>query len=524
MAIGTHTPRDKFDQLIAFVRRTLRYWWLIAILTFIGGALAVAFALTQKPSFLSEAKIFYNERIQSSVLQGRDYGVNTKNLGYQYQEMLMSRTSMLRVIEALSLYPEVQAKRGIDAAIEEFKKNASFKVRGVGMFNISFMSHNAEEAQKGAKLMVDILIEEDERVRREQASATMNFLLDQKTKINKELDKRQRDLAKFLSEHPEFALDTAAGGASTPGASIRGQAAQSKNGTAPSTTMPLPENIDPRLLALERQRRRIRDRLATPDDQASATPRKTPEQIEAERLVQEAESELRRAQRELEERLSRLQPAHPDVVRAQSEVAAAQRRVLSAKAQVPPAPPKAEPIDRNALQEELRNIEREIANVKAKIRQEQGAEPIIEGEEGTAEDGAPEISEEENWVVALETEFAKLSQAVDEQRKRLESTDASLSRAEISASQQMAEQGAVLTIIDPPNLPTLPQGKGRALLAAAGTAVFIMLGTLLALALALIDDRIYGAGDLERLAIAPVAVVIPRPRKRGLLRRVLRRG
>lgn len=522
MAIGTQTPRDKFDQLIAFVRRTLRYWWLIGIITFIGGVLAVAFALTQKRSYLSEAKIFYNERIQSSVLQGRDYGVNTKNLGYQYQEMLLSRTNMIRVIEELDLYAKVRGKQGIDAAIEEFKKHAAFKVRGIGMFNISFLSSDAEEAQKGTKLMVDILIEEDERVRREQASATMNFLLDQKAKINKELDKRQRELARFLSEHPEFALDTAAGGASTPGASIRGQAAQSKNGSQSSSTLPLPENIDPRLLALERQRRRIRDRLATPDDQANAAPRKSPEQVEAERLVQESEGEFRRAQRELEERLSRLQPAHPDVVRAQSEVTAAQQRVQRAKAQMPPALPRPEPIDRNALQEELRDIEREIANVKAKIRQEQGVEPIIEGEEGANGEGT--ISEEENWVVALETDFARLSQAVEEQRKRLESTDASLSRAEISASQQMAEQGAVLTIIDPPNLPTLPQGKGRALLAAAGTAVFIMLGTFLALALALIDDRIYGAGDLEKLAIAPVAVVIPRPRKRGLLRRVLRRG
>ncbi len=521
MAIGTQTPRDKFDQLIAFVRRTMRYWWLIAILTFIGGALAVAFALTQKPSYLSEAKIFYNERIQSSVLQGRDYGVNTKNLGYQYQEMLMSRTSMIRVVEELNLYPEKRAKQGLDAAIEEFKKFAAFKVRGVGMFNISFMSNEPEQAQKGAKLMVNILLEEDERVRREQASATMNFLFEQKTKINKELDKRQRELAKFLSEHPEFALDTAAGGASTPGASIRGQAAQSKNGSSPSSSMPLPENIDPRLLALERQRRRIRDRLATPDDQANAGPRKSPEQIEAERLVQEAENDLRRAQRDLEERQSRLQPAHPDVVRAQSEVSAAQQRVQRTKAQVPPPLPRAEPIDRNALQEELRNIERDIGNVKARIRQEQGVEPIIEGEEGSAEG---EAVPEENWVVALETEFARLAQGVDEQRKRLESTDASLSRAEISASQQMADQGAVLTIIDPANLPTLPQGKGRALLAAAGTAVFILLGTLLALALALIDDRIYGAGDIERLAIAPVAVVVPRPRKRGLLRRVLRRG
>jgi uncharacterized protein involved in exopolysaccharide biosynthesis len=517
MAIGTHTPRDKFDLLIAFVRRTMRYWWLIAIITFVGGALAVVFALKQKPKYLSEAKIFYNERIQSSVLQGREYGVNTKNLGFQYQEMLLARTNMVKIIEALDLHAMIRAKQGLDAGIEEFKKQAAFKVRGTGMFNISYLSEDADEAQKVASMMVDTLLAEDVRVRREQASATMNFLLEQKAKINKELDKRQRELARFLSEHPEFALDTASGGASTPGASIRGAQAQAKNGGQAS--LPLPDNIDPRLLALERQRRRIRDRLATPDNQAGSTPRKTPEQLDAERLVEEADRDLKRAKRELEDRLSRLQPAHPDVIRAQSEVAAAQQRLDRTRTQVPPALPRAEPVNREALQEELAQIEREIANTKARIRREQGEDVVIEGD-----DASTDISQEENWVVALETDFARLSQAVDEQRKRLESTDASLSRAEISASQQMAEQGAVLTIIDPPNRPTMPQGKGRAILAAAGTAVFVMLGTLLALALALVDDRIYGAGDLERLAIAPVAVVVPRQRKAGLLRRLFRRG
>jgi capsular polysaccharide biosynthesis protein len=513
MAIGTHTPRDKFDLLLAFVRRTMRYWWLVGIITFIGGALAVVFALSQKPKYLSEAKIFYNERIQSSVLQGREYGVNTKNLGFHYQEMLLSRTNMVKIIETLDLHAKTRAKQGIDAAIEEFKKSAAFKVRGTGMFHISYLSEDPDLAQKVTSMMIDILLAEDERVRREQASATMNFLLEQKAKINKELDKRQRELAKFLHEHPEFALDTAAGGAAgTPGASIR---AQAKGG---QSALPMPENMDPRLNALERQRRRIRDRLAAPDNQAGSAPRKTPEQLEAERLVEEADRDLKRAQRELEDRLSRLQPAHPDVIRAQSEVAAARQRLERTKTQVPPPLPRAEPVNREALQEELAQIEREIVNTKNRIRREQGEDVEIEEEEATP------IDQEENWVVALETEFARIHQAVEEQRKRLESTDSSLSRAEISASQQMAEQGAVLTIIDPPNRPTMKQGKGRAILAAAGTAVFVMLGTLLALALALIDDRIYGAGDLERLAVAPVAVVVPRLRKPGLLRRLFRRG
>ncbi|WP_428261900.1 GumC family protein [Haliangium sp.] len=501
MLIGIQTPRDKFDQLIAFVRRTMRYWWLIGIIAFVGGVLSVTFALLQKPKFMSETKIFYNERIQSSVLQGREYATNTRNLGYRYQEMLMSRTNMTRIIEANELFPKILAKQGLDAAIEEFKKKALFRVRGTSMFYIAFTSEDPELSQQVTQMMVDSLIEEDERVRREQASATMNFLLEQKEKINKELDKRQRELAKFLSEHPEFALDTAPGGQNTPGASIRAQAAQARSGTP----APLPANTDPRLVALERQRQRIKNRLARPDDARTQQQPKTPEQIDAERRVEEAERDLRRAQRDLEDKLSRLTPAHPDVIRAQREVADARQRVTRAQAQVPPAPPPPKPMDRDALQEELRRLEREISSTRRDIKDKH---------EGEEEEALPEEDlDEGNWVVALETEYARLRQAVEEQRSRLDRTDSSLSRAEITASQQMAEQGAVLTIIDPPSLPTMPQGKGRAILAAAGLAVFLVLGTMLALALALVDDRIYGGRELESLGVAPVAVVVPKADK-----------
>lgn len=512
MPIGAATPRDKFDQLMAFIRRMFRYWWLVAIMATIGGVLSVLLALYTKPRYLSEAKVFYNERIQSSILQGRNSVVSTKNLGTQYSEMLMSRTNMVEIIEKLGLFSEIVEKQGVDAALLEFKKMAMFRVRGTGMFHVSYQSHDPEEAQEVTSMMVESLISEDRRLRRESASATMNFLLEEKAKVNKELVKRQRELAAFLAEHPEFALDAVPGGTAAPGASIR---AQAQNKTGGDTSTRLPANTDPRLLALERQRRRIKNRLDAPDDVDKPQP-KTPEQIEAERLVDEAQRELRRAESDLQEKLSRFTAAHPDVIRAQRRVADTRAQVARARADVPPSPPKNAPIDRTALQEELSKIEREIASVKATMKPD-------EAETVTDEDSGEQV-QEDNWVVALETEFVRISQEVAEQRNRLERLDNSLTNAEITASQQMAEQGAVLTIIDPPNLPTLPQGKGRMIIAAAGTAVFIILGVLLALAVALVDDRIYRGGDLEKLAIAPVAVVVPKHRKRGLLKRMFRRG
>jgi hypothetical protein len=194
---------------------------------------------------------------------------------------------------------------------------------------------------------------------------------------------------------------------------------------------------------------------------------------------------------------------------------------------VPPAAPPPPPVDRNALQGELQKVERQIASTRAAIRDEQGdPEPGAGDSPGApgasdapdAPDAMDQATDSENWVVALETEFARLVQEVEEARRRSTKLDVSLSEAEITASQQMAEEGAVLAVIDPANLPSRPRGKGPIFLTAAGIFVFGVLGCALALGLALVNDRIYTAGDLEQLGIAPVMVVIPRARKRRLCR------
>jgi uncharacterized protein involved in exopolysaccharide biosynthesis len=263
----------------------------------------------------------------------------------------------------------------------------------------------------------------------------------------------------------------------------------------------------------------LRARLAAPDDRGGKVV-DTADMREAKQQVREAERELDQAERRLNDLLERrLKSAHPDVVRARAAVDDARKRVRRAEAAVPPAPPPPPPIDRDELREDLQKVERQIASTRSKIRKEQGnGGEQVEPDEQVGQ--AEQAGEPENWVVALETEFARLTQEVEESRRRSTKLDASLSEAEITASQQMAEEGAVLAIIDPANLPSRPEGKGPIFLTAAGIFVFGVLGCALALGLALVNDRIYTAGDLEQLGIAPVMVVIPKPSpKRSTMRR-----
>ena len=68
MAIIATTPRDRLQRLVDLARKTLRYWWLIAVFAVVGGGLSLAFAVLKTKSYQSWATLFYSERIQSNLL------------------------------------------------------------------------------------------------------------------------------------------------------------------------------------------------------------------------------------------------------------------------------------------------------------------------------------------------------------------------------------------------------------------------------------------------------------------------
>ena len=105
----------------------------------------------------------------------------------------------------------------------------------------------------------------------------------------------------------------------------------------------------------------------------------------------------------------------------------------------------------------------------------------------------------------------RLNREVEDLTERHQGIEAKAYTAEIVAASELARQGSQLTVIEPASLPTRPTGAPRSIIVMAGTFVFGCLGLMLALGLALIDDRITGRYDIERLEIVPVLVEIPKP-------------
>jgi polysaccharide biosynthesis transport protein len=490
MAVTTMTPRDKLQRIVDLGRKTRRYWWLVVIFAVGGGALSLAFALIRPKNYQSYSVLFYQERIRSSLLSNREEVVQ-RNIGDRYRELLLARGQLAQIINDPQLNP-FPDEDDTELAIDKLREKIRFESRGANAFRITYSDTNPDRAKTVTDKLTKMLQDKDEFLRKDQARVTVAFALKQKEEATLELAKQETALAQFLAKHPEFAQESAQmvgqGGMAGEGAAIRGVQNQKS----------MAKNENARLYALERQRQRIQARLdAPPDAPPIRIPApQTPEKIAAEAEVAQARNEVAAANRELESALGKYTEQHPSAVRAKARVAEAQAKLKRAQASVPSD---VETTIAPATEADRTKLKQELARLESQINEEQ--------KRGSKAPAAVDAAT--NWVVQLETDHAKLRRAVTEGRERVEALSDSVFRAELDANQKLADTGAVLSVVDPAFRPVKPSGPGKTLILLAGVALFLALGTGLALGMAVIDDRVYRRSDLEELGISVLAVIPP---------------
>lgn len=507
MPSSVHTPRDRLQRLVDYGVRAFRYWWLVAAFVVLGGAVSLGFALTRKHRYQSSSTLFYQERIQTSVLQGRDSSTMQRNIGDRYKELLLARSQLAKIIEdpEVNPFPDTLEEESEEIAIEQLRAEIGFEIHGQNAFRILYHDNDPHRAQKVAQRLTDLLIQKESELRIEQANATVKFAQEQLTLATDDLIARENAKAQFLYAHPEFAEDEMQGQGE--GAAVRRQ----KDDDKPTSGGP----SNPRLSALQRQRVRIKARLEAADHPVVIEqPRErapTAAEQAASRKVDSAESELRDANGDLQTLRDRgLTDNHPDVRKARERATQATQRVKDAKAELAQAKASGDVIEvkppssageRIALEKELKDVEAQIAAERARASSGSKAPvPVAEGD----------IADK---VVQLEAQWSRLRREQAEQGERVETLNESVFRAQLDAQTRLADSGSALEIVDPAFLPKKPMGKGKKLLVLAGLFIFTALGLALAVGLAILDDRIYRRVDLELLDIAPVLGVIPKKKR-----------
>jgi uncharacterized protein involved in exopolysaccharide biosynthesis len=472
--------REQLDGASAFLRRAWRFWRSVPLVLALGAIACAVFLYVRKPEYRSETVVLYSQPAAAPG-EALDASGSARNVTVRLKELLMSRPKLERVVGEYGLYPSVRRDLGMSEAVEELKKHIEYRAPGGDTFSIAFTGHSPNEAQGVTKRLAALVIDQDAELRRNQARVTRDFLVAEKGKTEAALRSAERELAAFMAKHPRFALDT------TPlatGAAIR------------ATSAPLAG------AASAQQRPRSLVILPNPTvsrggANGSAAGARAPAgtAVDADSELARANAALAAARANLAEQLERYTPAHPDVRAAAAAVERAEGRLasLASAPRTMPAPAPAPPASDSAPTE---------------------PKPIVVAPRpaGPAPAPAPAPAAASNSsrdVVALETEWLKLTRAVTEARQRQDQVEAALFKADIAASSESGGRGIQMTVIDPAYLPSRPQPPGRGLIVALFVAVSLVFGVIAALVRAVLDDRIFEARDAR--GPAELLAEIPRP-------------
>jgi capsular polysaccharide biosynthesis protein len=438
-----------------FMRRLVRFWPIVLIGVGASALACSVFLFFRAPKYKSETVLLYSRGVSSA--DSTDQSTGARNATVRLKELLFSRPNLAGIVAKFGLYREVEREYGPADAAEELKRHIEFRAPGGDTFSIAFQGGSPAEAQQVTTALANVVIEGDAELRKSQAQRAWEFLSSERASKSAELKAAEQRLAAFMGEHRRFALDTTPHAA---GAAIRASAA--------------PQPTPGALGGYSTSRATPRLPGATPPPAPGSSP--PADAGERSRAV----AALAAARANLAEQLVRFSPAHPDARAAQGEVDRATARVAALGPEPVASAPGPAPAPTVASAPDVRPAPRPSAPRPAAVP-------------------AASPGKEKDDVVALETEWVKLTREVTTARQRVDQVEAALFKADVLASSERAGRAVEITVIDPAYLPHRPVGLPTSLITAIFVAAGMLLGLLGAALGALLDDRIYSGSDAARV-------------------------
>ncbi|MCB4858136.1 lipopolysaccharide biosynthesis protein [Sphingobium sp. PNB] len=469
-------PLMTVPEILAIACR--RRWWLILPLA-LGIVAAIAAILTIDPQYRSTATLLIASQEVPTTLVASPLTNYADERIAKIRQQILSRANLVQVIRDMRLYPRQSATLSLEDVQNLMRQAISVELVGAGntanpghnggttiAFSLSFTYDDPAIAQQVTERLTRMFLEEDKRLRTEQASGTAAFLSRRGNEIRDrlmELQKRRREIeARYNGALPDqVALSTQSASA------LRAEVSR----------------IDAETQGIAQQNgilaARSQDLAAAPNPQAEA---------------------LRLAQNRLAQLTATYSDAHPDVVAARAAIAN-QEAGLAAL---------------GPLRAGGGVIAAEIASGRARIgmlgqRRGELVGAISQMEHLTAQ--APQASYELN---NLERDYDNLTtQYQDIREKQMD--------AQIAANLQAEDKGERFTVVDAASRPADPVFPDRKKLLMTGAGAGLALGLVLVASMELSAGLIHGEAAIGRLTgVAPLAVIpasgLPHRGVAGLLR------
>ena len=479
------TIPQQLDTALSFLKRMLRNPHAVVLSLLVGAIACAIFLELRVTPYRSETVLLSAEGIRAVDRTGEPPEASQAT-AVRLRETLLARPQLEAMISEFGLYPDVVARHGYVDAVEKFREKIEFRAPGGDTFSVAFTGNSPSQAQSVTQRLAEQLIQEDSTLRRQNAGTTRDFLGAEKKRTEIELQRTEKELAKFLADHPEFALDAMLlqPGASQTGAAFR--AADAVDGAAPSSAPATGRYLPARHKVLA-----IGPVAPIGGDRGDGRL----QVIQVQAAKARVEADLAAAHGVLAEQNARFTGHHPDVQAARANVRRAELRLKALAVAQAPAPQVARVV----------TVDAPPAPAPARRAYVPQLAERSKASGGTKRDP--------NRLISLETDWSRLTRDLAQARERHKQMETAFFKADISANSESGGHALRIAIIDPAFLPAKPVPPGKLTLIGIFLVLSLIVGIGLSAGFAAIDDRLYDGRDVLRLA--PLLAEIPRAETSG---------
>lgn len=436
----------------------LRKWYLIIpfLLGLIGSGVALYWI---PPSYKSTTVILVEPQkvpenyVKTTVL------VDIKDRLSTISQQVVSRTRLETIIKEFGLYADERNRLPMEEVVERMRGRIEINVKGKDSFSISYENSSPETAMYVTNKLSSLVIEENLKVREEQAEGTTQFL------------ENQLQLVKGLLEEQEVRLRLFK---------------QESMGELPSqleTNLRTLDRLQLDLQATNEALRTSEDRLGTLDRQyMEEDPNKT--KLEA------MKAELARLDREYTGK-------YPEVVRLRNEILEAEAQMTLGRMPSSKTSPRRSEKDLVAASAaaQIRNLNAEVSNLKMRRNEINRKIKLLQ-------------IHVEN-TPTREQQLSALVRDYENTKNNYQSLLEKKLDAQLSENMEKRQKGEQFRVLDPANLPERPVSPvlWKVLLAGAGGG--LGMGVALVYLMETLDSSFRKAEDLEEVTGLPLLATLP---------------
>lgn len=392
----------------------LRRWRLIAVFILIIPPIVYFIGLKLPKVYRSTTLIIIEQQQISLEYVRPTVGTRIDERLQTISQQIMSRSLIEKVIIALNVYGS--SKMPMESRVETMRKNTEIQVRGNNAFTLSFKGNEPEMVMNAVNMIASLFIEENLKVREQQAAGTSEFLENELKLIKEKLEAKEKALKEYKTQY----------------------------------IGELPEQQQANLASLNRFQlelqttgealRAAEDRMVIIQRQAEDRKRELERQVETNPL----QNRLDTLRAQLADLQSRYSDKYPDIPRLKREIKEAEGKLkneMESKKDEPRARLNTDPLYQNMLNQ-FSNIEFEILTLKERQKS------ILEQ--------AKLYQQRVENTPAREQQLLTLSRDYDNLKANYNSLLNRKLEAQLSENLEKRQKGERFRIVDPANLPQVP--------------------------------------------------------------------